>query len=261
MNDIIQSNALDMLAELDASSVACIVTDPPYGIGYHSNRHEGRNPHSPIGGDWNFQIGSFFGSAEKVLSDGGAIYLFTRFDVLPLWQREIPPSLSLKNVIVWDKGNHSSGDLTGNFGFRHELIMFITKGRHQLRGRRLSNVWAVPKIPSARLRMPAEKPAELYGRAIFASSDEGDLVVDPFGGSATLAEAAITYGRRFMVSDIDPAMVRIGRKRVGLPIAQEASAPPPRPCPVLKVDVPDPRLWAVHPEDLADYRQLRTVTA
>lgn len=254
--DVVQSDAIDLLRSQEPGSVTAIITDPPYGIAYHSNWYQEKNPHTPIAQDWNVQIGAFLSAADVCLKDGGAIYLFTRFDVLPLWSKEIPPTLVLKNVIVWDKGNHSSGDLTGNFGFRHELIMFITKGRHQLRGRRWPNVWLVPRIPHKSLRMPAEKPVLLYDRAISSSSDAGDLVIDPFGGSGTLAEAAILTGRRFLVGDVDAKMVRLARTRIGLPVAEdETIAPRLAVCPVFRVEPPSPALWGLHPEDVLEWRQ------
>lgn len=255
--DIVLSDAVDLLNSLSPGSVACIVTDPPYGIAYHSGRHQGKNPHAPIASDWNVQIGAFLDAAERVLCKGGAVYLFTRFDVYPLWTREIPTTLSLKNQIIWDKGTHSSGDLTGNFGFRHEILMFITKGRHQLRGKRHQNIWQFPRIPSGKLRAPAEKPIELYGRAIECSSDLGDLVVDPFGGTGTLAEAAIGCGRRFLVGDIDRKMVKLARERVGLQVsADDASPRRATPvCPIFNMIPPDPALWGIHPEDFANWKE------
>jgi DNA modification methylase len=100
--------------------------------------------------------------------------------------------------LIWKKDNWSSGDLTGNFGNQYEIIMFLIKGRHQLRGHRFANVWEFPRIPAKRLRMPAEKPVALYHRAILASSDLGDLIVDPFlrlwdgGRSGYVNKAAIS---------------------------------------------------------------------
>lgn len=250
--DVVLSDALDLLRGLEPGSVGAVVTDPPYGIAYHSNRHQGRNPHAPIAQDWNVQIGALLAACERALADGGAVYLWTRFDVYPLWAKEVPPSLSLKNMIVWDKGNHSSGDLTGNFGFQHEICMFLTKGRHRLRGHRWSNVWSVPKIAHGRLRMPAEKPVSLFERAISSTTDPGDLVVDPFCGSGTLGEAAARLGRRFLLGDIDKVMVRMARERVSLPVGGDAptSAPRTPACPVFDVEPANPAFWGLHPEDL-----------
>lgn len=254
--DIIRGDALDVLSNQEAGSVAAIVTDPPYGIAYHSNYHVGKNPHAPITNDWNFQIGTFLDAAERVLCDGGAVYLFTRWDVYPLWAKEVPPSLTLKNAIIWKKDNWSSGDLTGNFGNQYEIAMFITKGRHKLRGHRWSNVWDFARIPAKKLRMPAEKPVGLYERAILSSSDPGSIVIDPFCGSGTMAEAAILTGRRFLCCDMDPKMVMMARSRVGLSLPTDLS-PVSRSvplCPVFNVHPPDISLWGLHPEDLLEMR-------
>lgn len=254
--DVVLADGNDLLRSLDPGSVACIVTDPPYGIAYHSNYYVDKNPHAPIAHDWNFQIGSYLASAEQVLRDGGAIYLFTRFDVYPLWAKEIPPSLSMKNAIIWKKDNWSSGDLTGNFGFQYEMIMFLVKGRHTLRGHRWPNVWEFPRIPAKRLRMPAEKPLGIYERAITSSSDPGDLVVDTFGGSGTMAEAAMRTGRRFLVCDLDKKMVAMARNRVGLPVVSDDTAlRQPTTCPVFNVVPPDPSLWGLHPDDVSYWRE------
>lgn len=251
--DVVLSDAIDLLQSVKAASVACIVTDPPYGIAYHSNHYKDKNPHAPIAQDWNFQVGAYLDAAEHALRPGGAIYLFTRWDVLPLWSQEIPTALSLKNAIIWAKDNWSSGDLTGNFGFQYEVIMFMVKGRHTIRGKRWPNLWAFPRIQAKRLRMPAEKPVGLYERAILASSDPGDLVIDTFGGSGTCAEAAVTTGRRFLVGDVDKKMVRMARERIGLPAADDAATAPRRlpVCPVLQINPPDPSMWGLHPEDIA----------
>lgn len=253
--DIRLSDAVTLLGSLVSEGASAIIADPPYGIAYHSNYHKGKNPHAPIANDWNFQIGAFLRSADRALKDGGALYLFTRFDVYPLWAMELPPTLSLKNIIVWDKGNHSSGDLTGNFGFRHEFIMFAVKGRHIVRGKRWPNIWSFPRIPHERQRMPAEKPIELYERAISSSSDVGDLVIDPFCGSGTLPEAAMRLGRRFLAGDIDPKMVSMSRRRVGLDDKLDHLEMPQMvpACPIFNVVPPDPSMWGVHPEDLSEW--------
>lgn len=177
--------------------------------------------------------------------------MFTRFDVFPIWAKEIPPSLAMKNSIVWKKDNWSSGDLTGNFGFQYEMIMFVVKGRHTIRGKRWPNVWDFPRVPAKKLRMPAEKPVGIFERSIEASSDPGDLIVDTFGGSGTAAEAAINTGRRFLVCDVDKKMIRIARKRVGLPLYEDDLPPRAPPvCPIFNVSPPDPSLWGLHPEDM-----------
>lgn len=246
-------DALSLMRSLDADSVNLVLTDPPYGISYQSNWSEKKT--KPILGDWNFQFGPFLREISRVLVSGGVAYIFTRWDVYPMWYTSISESgLTLKNLIVWDKDNHSSGDLKGNFGFKWEGIMMLTKGRHHLRGHRHSNVWSFPRVPHKKSRHPAEKPVPLLQRAIEASTDKGDLVVDPFCGSGSTAEAASLLGRRVLVGDTDTQCVLSTKKRLGLPYDLSLEAPktdedtPPMPD---EVEIDLSALDGVHPEDIA----------
>lgn len=251
---IVQREAYDLMRSLDAGSVQVIVADPPYGIAYHSNRYVDKNPHAPVARDWNFQIGPFLNAAARALCEGGVLYLFTRWDVYPLWASAVAPPFDLKNVIVWVKDNHSAGDLVGDFGNQYELLMMLTNGRHKRRGHRWSNVWDFPRVPAKKMLHPTQKPVDLVRRAIEASSDSDELVVDPFCGSGTTAEAAVACGRRVLVGDIDPSMIRIACKRLGLVVpdgVEEAPPSAPPECPVFEATPPAPHLWGVHPEDLA----------
>lgn len=203
--EVRHQEAIDLLSSLGAGSVQVLFADPPYGIGYHSE---------------------FLSESARVLCNGGALYLCCRWDVTPLWATQIPPPLKLKTVIAWVKDNWSAGDLTGCFGNQYEQLLFVTKGRHKLRGKRWSNVWQFPRVPAKQLLHPAQKPEGLVERAISASSGPGDLVVDPFSGSGTTALVAAANGRRFVVGDIDPEMVELTRRRLGWPITARPRARP-----------------------------------
>ena len=251
---IVQREANDLIRSLPASSVQVIVADPPYGIAYHSNYYVGKNPHAPVARDWNFQIGPFLSAAARALCEGGVLYLFTRWDVYPLWASSVSPPLDLKNVIVWKKDNWSAGDLAGDFGNQYEQIMMLTKGKHRRRGHRWSNVWDFPRVTAKKMLHPTQKPTDLVRRAIEASSDPGDLVVDPFCGSGTTGDAAVSAGRSVLLGDIDPSMIRISCSRLGLSVpdgVDEAPIPVPTECPVFGITPPVVHLWGLHPEDLA----------
>jgi site-specific DNA-methyltransferase (adenine-specific) len=251
---VFQIDAIDLLHTLSDNSIKLVITDPPYGIAYHSGHYKNKNPHVPILHDWNFQIGSFFNEIDRILTQDGALYLFTRWDVYPLWANSIIGELKNKNCIIWMKNNWSAGDLTGDFGNQYEEIMFITKGHHKIRGKRWSNIWQFPRIPFGQLNVPSEKPVKLLERAILASSDENDLVVDPFCGSGSVGVAALSNNRKVLLGDIDRKMVDMTLERVGLKeavIVSEDVKPPI--CPILKVEPPDPYLWGIHPEDILNF--------
>jgi DNA modification methylase len=248
VGEIIVSDAITLLKKLEDDSIPLIIGDPPYGIAYHSNYYKDKNPHAPVANDWNFQIGGFIQECERVLADKGALYLFSRWDVYPLWLPAISVSkLTLKTKIVWVKNNWSAGDLEGSFGNQYEEILFIVKGRHKLRGKRWPNVWKFDRVPSTQMLCPTQKPTSLLMRAIKSSSDRGDLVVDPFAGSGSTGEAAHKTKRNYILGDIDPKMVNIARNRLGLPLLDLGDDMPQV---EYLFEPPKPEDWGIHPEEL-----------
>ncbi len=249
-NTVVLSDATALLQTQQPDSVPLIIADPSYGIGYHSNYYKKGNPHAPIvNDDQYFKITDFIQECKRVLLVGGALYLFSRWDIYPLWLPSIINiGLKLKTKIVWVKNNWTAGDLKGSFGSQYEEILFIVKGRHILRGRRHPNVWNFDRIPATRMLHPTQKPVPLLERAIESSSDKGDLVIDPFAGSGSTGEAAKRTGRNFLLGDIDPKMVSIARKRLGLLPVE--SSKDDTPLTEYEVTLPTPDQWGIHPEEL-----------
>jgi len=62
---------------------------------------------------------------------------------------------------------------------------------------------------------PTQKPMGILRRIIQASSAEGDLIVDFFGGSGTTGAVALELGRRFVLMDQNPEAIEVMRKRFG----------------------------------------------
>lgn len=188
-----------------------VATDPPYGISYVSARRK-QGPTEMLANDDQAPVDVIPAIAEA-LADGGALYLATRFDVAPQWNAAIRASgLALKTPIYWDKGNHTSGDLEGDFGAQVEIFLFAHKGRHKLRGKRLANLWHIPRDPAG--DHPTPKPVTLMERMIGCSTDVGALVLDPFMGSGSTGVAAINLGRRFVGIEIEPRYFDLACERI-----------------------------------------------
>ena len=87
---------------------------------------------------------------------------------------------------------------------------------HQF-GPLVSDVWTdIHRIRHKKRRdeHPCQLPVHLLERLLLMSSDEGDIVLDPFIGTGTTAIAAKKLGRRFVGIDIDPKYVEIANKRL-----------------------------------------------
>ncbi len=115
----------------------------------------------------------------------------------------------MKNCIVWSKGGGGTGDLKGNYIGTHEMILFGAKGRHILSGKRESNVWEYGKCKPE--LHPMQKPIDLLENIILHSTQEGDLVFDPFFGSGQTGKAALINGRRFEGCEIDERYYRLAQ--------------------------------------------------
>jgi len=141
--------------------------------------------------------------------------LFTRWDVWSQWESLVKVAgFRIANMIVWDKMNHTAGDLKGNLSFQHELIILAIKGRFKLRSeRRDCNLWSVPSQQSPPLH-PTEKPVHLLERAVYNFTHLGDLVLDPFAGVGSTLLAAKNYGRQYLGIEIEMRYVKICEERL-----------------------------------------------
>ena len=85
-------------------------------------------------------------------------------------------------------------------------------------GKPLQNVWVdIPRIPntsSERLGYPTQKPEALLERIIEASSNEGDVVLDPFCGCGTAVAVAERLGRRWMGIDVTHLAISLMKYRL-----------------------------------------------
>jgi len=217
----------DCFAWFDAApqqSVDLIVTDPPYGMAYQSNRRVRSDKFRRIandnGLDW---VPSFFEESYRVLKPNSAMYTFCSWHHIDTFKVNFQKHFTLKNVLVWVKNNHGSGDLTGAYAPKHEFILYGHKGRSLIRNGRRPDVLEFPKVASNNMVHPTEKPIPLLLQLIQASSDPGDTVLDPFCGSGTTGVACVESGRNFIGVELDPGYATAARSRVLQSVNLEAA--------------------------------------
>lgn len=76
------------------------------------------------------------------------------------------------------------------------------------------DVWLKPKSEKNRLGHPTQKPKGLFARMVNVSSDEGDIVYDPFMGSGTTARVCKDLGRSYIGSEISKEYCDIAQQRL-----------------------------------------------
>ena len=191
----------ELCQKFKTGRVNCIITDPPFGVDNQSNQAvtpEGKKHARKIAHDEDLQAAfKIFTEVMGVLlprtSPECDLYVFTSGEVLADWILFLEDyervGYRRKAILVWEKEGPGMGD-TDSWGQGHEFVLYLKKGNRPLSGPRRNGVIHIPQVRPAQLIHPHEKPEGLYELFIKASTDKGDLIVDPFGGSGVLARAA-----------------------------------------------------------------------
>ena len=214
----------DLFRQLPDESVDLILTDPPYK-NYQSNRPVA-HPRVKAVDAGQFHLDLFARESFRVLRKGHHLYCFCDHLTFPAIRNGLEEAgFTYKNCLVWVKNNHGSGDLRGNWAPQHEFIIFASKGRGlALKGRRSPNVLLkraadgsvqfYSKVSNYRFNHGTAKPVEILRLLIRASTERGDLVLDPYGGSGSTAEACLRERRRFILAEIDPDYASHAKERI-----------------------------------------------
>ena len=83
-------------------------------------------------------------------------------------------------------------------------------------GTQMRSVWAIgtPKSDEKKFgKHPTQKPLDLLKRVVLASTNEGDIVLDPFTGSSTTGIASVMHGRKFIGVDLEKNYLDLSIKR------------------------------------------------
>lgn len=213
--DLMLGDCLDCMSEIPDGSVDMVLTDPPYGMSFQSNRRVVKDKFAKIENDSSLEwLDGFFAECVRVMRDDTAIYSFCSWHHVDMFKAAFERYFKMKNLIVWVKNNHGSGDLTGAYAPKHEFVLYGHKGRSLLREKRLPDVFDFPKIASSKLLHPTEKNINMLEVFVRNNSDVGQVVLDPFMGSGTTGVAAMNTGRKFIGIELDEGYFDIACGRI-----------------------------------------------
>jgi hypothetical protein len=182
---------------LDGGRPAMLMTDPPYGLNRNLARARGR--------DW--RLANDNDSAGKMylaLAHFGEIaerYVWGQWNT---WQN-LTDALGIPdNCIVWHKTQMGMGH---GYRHQHEFCAYFGKKSFPSQG----DVWVASRDHSG--LHPTMKPIDLLKRALENSSEDGDLIVDPFLGSGSTLIASELTGRRCYGIELEPKYCDVIVKR------------------------------------------------
>ena len=248
-------DAIELLKEMPTESVNLIVADPPYNLGKdYGNNHDlkGFDEYIEFTRQWTSE-------AKRVLTNDGTIYVFmgVRFisylyDILDREQE-----LFFNSWVVW---HYTQGlGKTRGFSPRHDDILVFNKSksykfnldnvripqkyyraRNNMRGANPGDVWKFSHVHYCnpnRQNHPTQKPEGLIERMVLASSNETDVVLDPFSGSGTTMRVCQQLNRIGIGFELNQEYLDMTKSRLAEPFSG--------------FDSVDPRMKRV-PNDLRD---------
>ena len=208
-NEIICGEATSVLAQCPSAHFDLVVTDPPYLVNYKTRdgRPAYRND-DPNDAAW---LPAAFAEMYRILKPDSlcvSFYGWKRADLfLSAW---LKAGFRPVGHIVWKKRYASRTDLTRS---THEAAYLLAKGKPRKPARPISDVLPWGQYTGNR-RHPCQKPVEAFLPVIEAFSKPGDIVFDPFAGSASTSVAAKELGRHYLAIELEWQYYQLAWRRL-----------------------------------------------
>lgn len=151
----------------------------------------------------------------KCLKDGGHCYIMTNHvNLIEMLNTFTSAGFHFIKSLIWDKSNKIMGKF---YMSQFEYILFFRKGKGvQINNCGTSDILSVPnkkiKDKNGNNLHDTQKPIELMKILIENSSNEGELVIDPFAGIFSTTIACQRLNRKFIGCEIDKVYYDIGIK-------------------------------------------------
>ena len=239
MNEIICSDSLVALKEMDDESVDIVLTSPPYNYGMEYDTHDDNGDAN----DYFEQIMAVFVECNRVLKSGGRLiiniqpnykqYFPTHHKIT---QRMIDEGMIWRGEIIWLKNNLRKLTAWGSWkspscpylSYPFEFIEVFSKDTLKHPGNKediditkdefikyVNGHWSMaPETKMKDYGHPAMFPEELVERCLKLFSYKGDVVLDPFNGAGTTTFVANKLGRKYIGIDMSESYCKTARERI-----------------------------------------------
>lgn len=229
MYKIIEGNNLEVMKDMPDKTFDMIFADPPYNMQLEGvlKRNDGTD-FKGVDDDWDkFETlkdyiefsKDWILECKRVLKDDGTMWVIGSFQNIYMLGNIIQElDFWIINDVIWEKSNPVPNFTGSRFNNAHEtLIWFKKKNKSKFTfnyqtmkylngGKQDKSIWTIP-LSTGLERLVDEKgkklhntqkPIKLLEKIVLSSTKEGDLILDPFSGTATTGAAAIKYKRRYV---------------------------------------------------------------
>ena len=245
-NKIICGDAFSVLERLPKASFDLLFADPPYNLTKSFGSEKFNELSSDEYEEW---LGSWLTVCLPLLKPTASVYICGDWRSSSAIQRAGSRHFTLRNRITWErekgrgaKANwkNSAEDIwyftvSDEFTFNLDAVKqrrrviapyrdngepkdWTESSTGNFRDTHPSNIWTDISVPfwsmPENTDHPTQKPEKLLAKIILASTNDGDMILDPFAGSGTTAVAAKKLGRDFMTIESDEQYCLLAQKRL-----------------------------------------------
>ncbi len=245
INDIIVDDCVHAMNCLPEKSVDMVFADPPYNLQLDG---ELRRPNdSVVDGvveswdkfnsfaDYDRLTRNWLQAAQRLLKDDGSLWVIGSYhNIYRVGAMLQDLGFWILNDVVWRKNNPMPNFKGRRFTNAHETLIWCAKDQDQKRytfnydamkalneGLQMRSDWLLPVCGgNERLKRdgvkahPTQKPEALLHRVILASTEVGDVILDPFLGTGTSAAVAKKLGRGFIGIEVNGEYAALAKARL-----------------------------------------------
>ncbi len=245
----IHADLMDAIKYIPDEFADLIIIDPPYNLtkDFNGNRFNKMKDNA-----YEAYLESWFYLVCRKLKKNGSLYMCGDFKCTAAMQRVIEKELTVMNRITWqrEKGRGCAQNWKNSmediwfavrdpkdycFNIQDVMMRRLVRAPYKENGKPKdweetswgnfrntcpSNFWDDISVPFWSMKEntphPTQKPEKLYAKLILASSNEGDMVFDPFLGSGTASVVAKKLGRHYCGIEQNQEYALMAEKRLAM---------------------------------------------
>ena len=221
---IFNKNCLDVMKNIETATIDLIVTDPPYKTTKRGNSGNSGGMlktkmfmEGKVFKENNIKPEEYMPEFFRILKEDSHCYVMTNHvNLQHMINTATEVGFKFVKCLIWNKGNKIMGQSYMN---QFEYILFLRKGKHKkINNCGTSDILSVPnkkdKDENGKNLHDTQKPVELMKILIENSSQEGEIVLDPFMGIGSTGVACINTNRDFIGVELDKDYFEIAKERI-----------------------------------------------
>lgn len=220
LNRIYQMDCIEGMKLVPDGSVDLLLTDPPYNVSMKSNFHTmGRK--GVDFGEWDkeFNQTSWLEIACDKVKKGGSVLIFNDYKNIGIMKEVLESKgFVIKEMLQWKKSNPMPRNRDRLYVTSIEIAIWAVKGKgwtfNRQRGTYENGIFESPIVNHKKRIHPTQKPVEIIEELVKIHSNENDIVLDCFMGSASTAVAATLHNRKWLGFELEKEYIELANQRL-----------------------------------------------